>query len=103
MDEGNENLIYSSPWDLKRSLITCGKILRHGTSGFTSHPKLSVLRIFIALKALKNPSPWPGSNPRLLCPVASTLITKPPSKIKAVSLHAMEALEGRGDIDPTHS
>jgi hypothetical protein len=31
-------------------LLTCRKILRHGTSGFTSHPKESVLRIFIALK-----------------------------------------------------
>jgi hypothetical protein len=29
-----------------------------------------VLRIFIALK---NPSPWPGSNPQTLVPVASTL------------------------------
>jgi hypothetical protein len=29
--------------------FTCRKILRHGTSGFTSHPKEGVL-IFIALK-----------------------------------------------------
>jgi hypothetical protein len=62
MDEGNENLIYSSPWDFKRS-STCRKILRHGTSGFTSHPKEGVLRIFIALK---NTLPCPGSNPRPL-------------------------------------
>jgi hypothetical protein len=41
--------------------LTCRKIFRHGTSGFTSHPKEVVLRIFIALK---NPSPGPGSNPR---------------------------------------
>jgi hypothetical protein len=33
-----------------------------------------VLRIFIALK---NPSLWPGLNPRPLGPVASTLITTP--------------------------
>jgi hypothetical protein len=32
---------------LKESL-TCRKILRHGTSGFTSHGKVGVLRIFIA-------------------------------------------------------
>jgi hypothetical protein len=35
------------------------QILRHGTSGFTSHPKEGVLRICIALK---NPSPWPGKH-----------------------------------------
>jgi hypothetical protein len=57
--EGNENLVYPFPWDFKKS-FACRKILRHGTSGFTSHPKEGVLRIFIALK---NPSPWPGSNP----------------------------------------
>jgi hypothetical protein len=34
-----------------------------------------VLRIFIALK---NPAPWPGSNPQLLGPVANTLSTTPP-------------------------
>jgi hypothetical protein len=74
MDEGNEYLVYTSPWDFRRSL-RCRKILRHGTSGFTSHPKEGVLRIFIALK---NPSPSPGSNPRPLGPVASTLTITPP-------------------------
>jgi hypothetical protein len=49
MGEGNDNLVYPSPWDFKRSL-TGRKSLRHGTSGFTSHPKEGVLRIFIALK-----------------------------------------------------
>jgi hypothetical protein len=58
--EGNENLVCPSLWDLKRS-FTCRKILRHGTSGFTSHPKEGVLRILIALK---NPSPLPGSQAR---------------------------------------
>jgi hypothetical protein len=47
--EGNENLVYPYPWGFKRSFI-CPKILRHGTSGFTFHPKESVLRNFIALK-----------------------------------------------------
>jgi hypothetical protein len=37
--KGNENLVYLSPWDFKRS-FTCHKILRHGTSGFTSNPKV---------------------------------------------------------------
>jgi hypothetical protein len=36
-----------------------------------------VLRIFIGLK---NPSPWPGSNPQPLGPVASTLTTTPPRR-----------------------
>jgi hypothetical protein len=36
-----------------------------------------VLRTFIALK---NPSTWPGSNPRCLGPVASTLTTTPPRR-----------------------
>jgi hypothetical protein len=56
--EGNENVVYPSPWDFKRC-FTRRKILRHGTSGFTFHPKEGVLRIFIALK---NPLPWSGSN-----------------------------------------
>jgi hypothetical protein len=56
MDEGNENLVYPSLWDFK-IFFSCRNILRHGTSGFTSHPKEGVLRIFIALK---NPSPLPG-------------------------------------------
>jgi hypothetical protein len=51
MGEGNENLLYPSPWDFKRSL-TCSKILGHGTSGITSHPKEGVLQIFIALKEI---------------------------------------------------
>jgi hypothetical protein len=65
--EGNENLVYSSPWDFNRSL-TCRKILRHGNSSFTFHTREVVLRIFIVLK---NPSPWPGSNLQPLRPVAS--------------------------------
>jgi hypothetical protein len=62
MDEGNENLVCPSPWDFKRSL-TRRKILRHGTSGFTSHPKEGVSRIFIALKIqplgrVRTRNPW---------------------------------------------
>jgi hypothetical protein len=49
--ERNENLVYPSPWDIKKS-FTCCKILWHGTSGFTSHVKEGVLRIFIALKKI---------------------------------------------------
>jgi hypothetical protein len=62
-----------SPWDFKRSFM-CHRILWYGISGFTSHLKEGVLRIFIALK---NPSPWLGSNPQPLGSVASTLATTP--------------------------
>jgi hypothetical protein len=54
-----------------------GKILRHGTPGFTSHQKEGLLRIFIALR---NPSPRPGLNPRPLGPGGSTLTTTPPRR-----------------------
>jgi hypothetical protein len=77
MGEGYDSLVFSSPWDFKIS-FTGRKILRHGTSGFTSHLKEDVLRNFIALK---NPSPLPGSNPRPLGPVASTLIITPPRRL----------------------
>jgi hypothetical protein len=77
MGEGNENLVSSSPWDFKSS-FTSRKMLRHGTSGFTSHPKEGVLRNFIALK---NASPWPGSKPQPFGPVESTLITTPPRRL----------------------
>jgi hypothetical protein len=80
MGEGNENSVYSSPWDFKTSL-TCLKILRHGTSGFASYPMEGVMRIFIALKI---PSPRLGSNPRPLGLVASTLITTPLRRLKWV-------------------
>jgi hypothetical protein len=49
MGEGHENLVYPSPWDFKSS-FTYRETLRHETSGFTSHPKEGVLRIFIILK-----------------------------------------------------
>jgi hypothetical protein len=54
--------------------IPCHKVLRHGAFDVTSHLKEGVLQIFIALK---NPSPWPGFNPRPSGPVASTLTTTP--------------------------
>jgi hypothetical protein len=69
----SENFAYQHLKYLKGSL-TCRKILRHETSGFVSHPKEGVLRIFIALK---NPSPRPGLNPRPLGPVVSILTTTP--------------------------
>jgi hypothetical protein len=54
--------------------FTRRKILRHGTFGFTSHPKGGVLRIFITLK---NISPLPCLNSRPLSQVTSTITTTP--------------------------
>jgi hypothetical protein len=84
------NFAYQYPRYVNRS-FKCRKILRHGTSGFTSHPKEGVLRIFIALK---NPSPRYSLNPRLLGPVAITLTTTPPRwlhKIYDIVVHATES------------
>jgi hypothetical protein len=72
----SENFAYPYLKYLKGSL-TRRKILWHGASGFTSHPKEAVLRIFIAVK---NPSSRPTLNPRPLGPVASTLTTTPPRR-----------------------
>jgi hypothetical protein len=58
--------------------LTWSKILRHGTSGFTSRPKKRLLRIFIAPK---NPWPRPCLNPRPLGRVTSTLPTTPPRRL----------------------
>jgi hypothetical protein len=72
----SENFAYQYLKYLKGSL-TFRKILRHGTSGFTSHTKEGVLRIF---NALKNPLPRPGLNLRPLGPVANTLTATPPRR-----------------------
>jgi hypothetical protein len=78
-----ENFAYQYLKYVKGSL-TCRKILRHGTSGFTSHSKEGVLWIF---NILKNSSPRPGLNPLLLGPVASILITTPPRRLLPLILH----------------
>jgi hypothetical protein len=80
--EGNENLVYPSPWGFNRHFIS-RKILINETSDFTSHLKEGLLRIFIALR---NPPPWPVSNPRTLGTVASTLITTPPRRLNLVRM-----------------
>jgi hypothetical protein len=71
IDEGVRIMCIQCLWYVNGS-FTCRKILRHGTSGFTYHPKEGAQQIFIALK---NPSPRPGLKPRLLGSVASTLTT----------------------------
>jgi hypothetical protein len=73
MDEWMRILRIQYLWYVNGS-FTCHKILRHGTSGFTSHLNEGVLWVFIALK---NPSPWLGLNPRPLRPVVNTLTTIP--------------------------
>jgi hypothetical protein len=77
MDQGVRILLIQYVRYLKGSL-TCGKILQHGTSGFTSHPKEGVLQIFIALK---NPSLLPFLNARPLGSVAITLTTTLPRRL----------------------
>jgi hypothetical protein len=67
-NERNENFAYQH-LRCVNGFLTRRKILRHWASGFTSHPKEGVLRIFIALKP---PSHRPGFNPRPLGPVAAT-------------------------------
>jgi hypothetical protein len=65
------------------------KKLRHGTSGFTSHPKEGVLRIFIVIK---NPSPRPGLNRRPVGSVARTLTTAPPTQHNLKTEYSAEVL-----------
>jgi hypothetical protein len=60
MGEGNENLVYPSKWDFKSS-FTCRKSYEMGLAALPPTRKEGVLPIFIALK---NKSPWPGSNPQ---------------------------------------
>jgi hypothetical protein len=76
IDEGMRILHIQYVWYVNGSFRS-RKTLRHGTSGFTSHPIEDVLWIVIALK---NPSLWPVLNPRTLVPVAKTLTTTPPRR-----------------------
>jgi hypothetical protein len=76
MDEGVRILFIRYLRYLK-GFLTRRKIIWHRNSGFTSHPKESVLRIFIAHV---NPSPRPGLNPLPLTRVAMTLTTTPPRR-----------------------
>jgi hypothetical protein len=78
MGEGNDNLVCPSPWDLKSSLHA---VKSYDLPALLSIQEEDVLRIFITLK---NPSPWPGSNPQPLGPVASTLTTIPPSQLSGI-------------------
>jgi hypothetical protein len=57
MEEGTRILRIQYLWYVKGS-FTCRKILWHGTSGFTSHPKEGVLRVFSPLKAHRFGRVW---------------------------------------------
>jgi hypothetical protein len=48
-----------------------------GPSDFTSHPRGRCAADFYR----HYPPPWPGSNPRPLGPMASTLVTTPPKRL----------------------
>jgi hypothetical protein len=76
MDEEREFCLTES--EIRQRILTYRKLLRHWTSGFTSHPMEGVLRNFITLK---NPSSRQGLNPRPLGPVASTLTATPPRRL----------------------
>jgi hypothetical protein len=55
-----------------KGFVTFRKILRHGANGFSSPSKKGVLR------TLKIYRPRPGSNPRTVGPMVSTLAITPP-------------------------
>jgi hypothetical protein len=65
--------IYSiHPLGTSRVLLHAVKSYDIGNPALLPIREEGVLRIFIALK---NPSPWPGSNPQSLSPMASALTT----------------------------
>jgi hypothetical protein len=67
--------VYSISLDASTDLSHAIKSYNMGPPALPPIREEGVLWIFIALK---NPSPWPGLNPRPLSPVASTLTTTTP-------------------------
>jgi hypothetical protein len=63
--------------------------INHKAAEFGPVREEGVLRIFVALK---NPSPWPGSNPRRLDPVASILTTTRPRSLECQVVHNSHCL-----------
>jgi hypothetical protein len=75
---GEEMRILSiHPCGTSRVLLHAVNVMTRDLPALHSIREKDVLRIFIALK---NPAPWPGSNPQSLGPVASTLTTTTPSR-----------------------
>jgi hypothetical protein len=62
-----------------RVILHAVKSYDMGPSRFTSHPSGRCAEDFYRLK---NPSPWPDSKPQPLGPVASTLTTTPPRRLR---------------------
>jgi hypothetical protein len=60
--------------------LTCRKILRHGTEGFTSPPKEDVLQIFIALARFWARDPW------VQWPACQTISPRTTGTISSVSV-----------------
>jgi hypothetical protein len=59
MGEGNENLVYSSPWDeIQEFFYMPQNLTTWDLPVLLPIRKEGVVRIFIALK---NPSPWPAT------------------------------------------
>jgi hypothetical protein len=77
---GEEMRILSiRPCGTSRVLLHAVKPYVMGPSRFTYHPRGRCAADFITLK---NPSPWPDSNPQTLGLVASTLTSTPPRRFK---------------------
>jgi hypothetical protein len=72
MGEGNENLVYPSPWDFKEFCNMQYNFTTWDLPALLPIREEGVLRIFVAHKI---PSPWPGSNPQPSGLVESTLTT----------------------------
>jgi hypothetical protein len=83
------------PCGTSRVLLHAVKSYDMGPSHFTSHPRGRCAAGFITLK---NPSPWLGSNPQPLGPVASTLTTTPPRQQGQATLHSSVDGWCRGQI-----
>jgi hypothetical protein len=83
-----------------RFLVHAVKSYDMGLPAFIPIRKESVLQIFIALK---NPLPWPGSNPQSLGPVASTLSTTPPSLLYNSFMGPFPGAQARPGCDADHS
>jgi hypothetical protein len=78
------------PCGTSRILLHAVKSYDVGPSRFTSHPIGRCAADFY--RPYKSPSPWPGSNPQSLGPLASTLTTTPPRR--PLSRHTLcEALD----------
>jgi hypothetical protein len=80
-DFGMRSIFVHTP----KGFLTCLKILRHATDGFTCPTKKGVLLIFFVFK---NPSLRPCLHVRTLGPIASTLTITPPRQLLSVKYNS---------------